>query len=268
MKRATALFCLAMTLPFAAPAAAQVLSAQPIEIDLADTGQEGSLLVVAAYQPDTSLAPRLFGNANAARVAVPAPQGSVAPSIILGRVDAGAEATFGITSLLPQTVQEVGFRHDDVATRVALRQSRPELFRQLVEEGHVDPPDDGALKVALQTELQRMNCYRSRIDGDWGPGSRGSVKSYFEKRKDKTWQDQKASVPLFREIILSDDVRCEAPVAAAVQGTPTKTTRTSTRTTTRKTTTQKKQPARAAPKRQTTNNPSTGLLGGGIGVFR
>ena len=32
-----------------------------------------------------------------------------------------------------------------------------------------------AMMTQLQTELARMNCYRSRIDGDWGPGSRRSV---------------------------------------------------------------------------------------------
>jgi hypothetical protein len=40
------------------------------------------------------------------------------------------------------------------------------------------PADPKVLALAVQTELQRLNCYRGALDGDWGRGSRSALEAY------------------------------------------------------------------------------------------
>lgn len=197
---------LATLLPVAA--AAQGLLIEPIGIDAGDN-------VVLAAAPAATASPILAASAAPGIVpaALRAGTGKPLPSLILGRVEAGQEEVFGIERLLPATVEQVGFAWDDVAAREALRTRDPELFRDLVSQGHIDP-EAALLNRALQTELQRMNCYRSGIDGQWGPGSRRSVRSYFDQVDGKDWPDQQPTNELFREILLNGDVACPAAVAA------------------------------------------------------
>ncbi|MEM6758930.1 MAG: hypothetical protein AAF601_05575 [Pseudomonadota bacterium] len=240
---------------------AQSFSAEPIAFDLSDELADGSPVLIAAYEPTPDARPS-FAGAGSDRSAAVTNAGLPAPSIILGRVEPGREADFGIETLLPDTVAQLGFAFDDLETRVAMRDSDPDLFRQLLEQGHIDPPAD-QLNVALQTELKRMNCYRSTIDGLWGRGSARSVGEYFGERADgASWPDQQPSMQLFRAIIAVPDVACEAPVAAA----PARTT--TTRSTQQRTTTTRPTPAPApAPAPKPANKPRISG-GGGIGVFR
>ncbi|MEO0691337.1 MAG: hypothetical protein AAFY90_00495 [Pseudomonadota bacterium] len=193
------------------PAAlAQGLEIAPIGIDLAD---EGDTLVQAALVIDSAPvfeATRLGATPVAARAAVGLPQ----PSIIVGLIAPGQEEEFGLTSLLPATVEQISFSLDDLAAREALRENEPILFERLISEGHLDPDAD-QLNTVLQTELARMNCYRSGIDGAWGPGSRRSVGEYFDEIASVDWPDAAPTQELFRAIILNGDVECEVPVAAA-----------------------------------------------------
>lgn len=241
---------------------AQSFDADPIGFDLGDDAS-GNVLI-AAYQPPSDAAPS-FAAPGAGQDAVAVANGLPAPSIVLGRIEPGREADFGITTLLPETVAQMAFAFDDVEKRVAMRGDDPDMFRMLIEQGHIDPPTD-RLNVALQSELQRMNCYRSGIDGLWGRGSARSVADYFGERDDGAqWPDQDPSVELFRTIILYPDVRCTAPVAAAPAPRATTTRSTSTRTTTptRRAATPAPAPKPASPARKPTISS-----GGGIGVFR
>ena len=249
-------------------AMAQSFGSDPIGFDLGDgTDAAGAQVLIAAYQPPADAAPS-FAGAGVGQDAVAVAAGLPSPSIILGRIEPGREADFGITALLPETVAQMSFAFDDLETRVAMRGDDPEMFRMLVEQGHIDPPAD-RLNAALQTELQRMNCYRSGIDGLWGRGSARSVGEYFGEREDgKDWPDQNPSVELFRTIIMYPDVKCETPVAAAPapRATSTRSTTTRTTTTTRRATAPK--PAAPAPKPAAPARKPKITGGGGIGVFR
>lgn len=263
-----AMFMVAM--PMAAKA--QSLVATPIAIDIADNGPAAEPILIAAYQPISGVAPVLVpGGGNTQLSAVAFDATKPRPSIILGRVEAGQEDAFGIERLLPATVAEIRFDYDDLAARAALRARDPELFRQLVEQGHVDPPET-VLKAALQTELSRMNCYRSRVDNAWGPGSRRSVSAYFNEIDGVDWPDQEPSTGLFRTILLRGDVACPAPVIQAPRQTTTSARRTTPRRTTkpaakpRRTTTAVKRPAPVSKPKPTSKPKISG--GGGIGVFR
>ena len=180
------------------------------------------------------------------------------PSIIVGRI-APTPASFETVADEEEVSVaggEVAF--DTLEARRELRQSNPELFETLLDGGAFDPPDVD-LVVALQTELQRMGCYRSAIDGDWGPGSRRSVAEYYAQVEGQAAEGDAPTVDLYRQLLRVDDVDCPAPVVQA----PTRTTTassggggsraTSTRaTTTRTTTTRTTQPARTTTTRTTT----------------
>ncbi len=258
----------AMTMMICAGLAqAQSLSATSIEIDISGTETGAEPFLIAAYLPQTGVAPTVNGfDQTVTRVAFSADAGLPAPSIILGRVEAGQEDVFGIETLMPATIEQIGFDYTNLEARIALRADNPELFRKLIEQGHVDPPADQLNRV-LQTELARMNCYRSGIDGAWGPGSRRSVAAYYDEIEGANESDQEPSVDLFRTMILREDVACPTPVAAAP----------SAATTTRRTTAS--QPARTASRPATTSRPATVAAqkpastpkittGAGIGVFR
>ncbi|MEL7090454.1 MAG: hypothetical protein AAFN94_01850 [Pseudomonadota bacterium] len=243
---------------------AQSFSAEPIAFDLGDSSADGSPVLIAAYEPPADTRPS-FAGTGSDRSASVAGVGLPTPSIILGRVEPGREADFGIETLLPDTVAEVGFSFDDLETRIAMRDNDPELFLQLLDQGHIDPPAD-RLNAALQTELKRMNCYRSTIDGLWGRGSARSVGEYFGEREDgTTWPDQQPSVELFRAIIAVPDVACEAPVAAPARTTSTRST--TTRSTTTRTTTRATPAPAPKPAAKPAQKPKISG-GGGIGVFR
>lgn len=196
----------------AAPAVhAQGLEIVPIGIDIQADDDNVVLAALSVPTDAPLLGPIQSGPTPvAARAAVGLPQ----PSIIVGVIAAGREEEFGLETLLPATVQQIGFPLDDLDAREALRESDPDMFRRLIEEGHLDPEED-ELNRALQIELARMNCYRSGIDGAWGPGSRRSVGEYFEQVASLDWPDAAPTNELLRTIIINGDVACPTPVAAA-----------------------------------------------------
>ncbi|MEO0381330.1 MAG: hypothetical protein AAF252_13760 [Pseudomonadota bacterium] len=201
-------------------AMAQGLEIAPIGIDLADDTDglvQAALVIDAAPVFDAA---QLGATPVAARAAAGLPQ----PSIIIGLIAPGQEEEFGLERLLPATIEQVAFSLDDLEAREALRENDPIMFERLISEGHLDPGSDQLNRV-LQVELARMKCYRSGIDGAWGPGSRRSVGEYFAELETVDWPDQAPTNELFRAILLNGDVECEVPVAAVA---PRRTTTSST----------------------------------------
>ncbi|WP_299733500.1 hypothetical protein [uncultured Tateyamaria sp.] len=251
-------FVAAMALHSAPAALAQGLEIAPIGFDVAD---EGDNLVVASFVADAAPvfdAVQLGATPAAARVSAGLPQ----PSIILGLIAPGQEEEFGLENLLPATVEQVSFSLDDLAAREAMRENDPILFERLIQEGHLDPDAD-VLPTVLQTELARMNCYRSGIDGAWGPGSRRSVGEYFEQLASVDWPDQAPTQELFRAIILNGDVACPTPVAVQ-RAAPARTTSRPASTTTRT----QPRAAAPAPAPKPAAKPKPKLSIGGSGVLR
>jgi len=248
-------------------AVAQGLDIQPITLEImSDVSQDTELLLASVSLPSNT-APLiegiLAGSSGVVKAAVRTSDGLPKPSVILGFIAPGQETLFGLTQLLPATLAGIIFSLDDLAAREALRSSDPEMFKRLVEEGHVDP-NPSQLNRVLQGELKRMNCYRSGIDGAWGSGSRRSVGEYFEQLENVDWEDPAPSADLFRAVLLNGDVDCPTP--AAVQRS-TRTQGTTTRsTTTRRTTTAK--PKAAAPAKKPASKKPSISLGGSTGVFR
>ncbi len=200
--------------------------------------------------------------------ATPGENGLPAPSILVGYITEDGEIVNDAEILSPAIVDApvagAGLGYDDLEARNSMRSSNPELFASLVETGAFDPPD-AEMAFAIQTELARMNCYKSTIDGLWGPGSRRSVAGYYEQTGGSTpSQDPVASI--FRAIIVSEDVRCPDPAPRAVAQPARQTTSTPRRNTTTQAAPRAAAPAPvpaapAAPARRTiTQSTSTGAF--------
>lgn len=228
--------------------------------------------LIAAYQP-TAQMPRLIRFSSAQGIdAVTSPAGAPKPSVIVGVIASGREGDFGLGTLLPDTIAQYAFAYDDLVAREALRAADPVMFRTLVRQGHIDPPA-GQIAVALQKELQRMNCYRSGIDGSWGAGSRRAVTEYFTTRGISAGGlGAEASAELFRAVVLNGDTTCI--VAASVTPPKAQQSRRTTPSTAAK-------PAAAKPRAQAARKPAAtttaakpkpsggaSITGGGIGFLR
>jgi hypothetical protein len=170
--------------------------------------------VGTSIQPVTNGVTLVAGGAAAPAPAVfratPGENGLPAPSILVGFVTDDAETVVPEVDNGP--VSGSGLSYDDLEARNAMREQDVELFASLVESGAFDPPETEMAR-AIQTELSRMNCYRSTIDGIWGPGSRRSVAGYYDAAGGST-PSQDPVAEIFRQIIVSDDIRCPDPVAA------------------------------------------------------
>ena len=185
------------------PARTQAPAVVPVRTLAPADGQVGSFQQdqVALFLPQPS-----------ARIAAqPQPAGLPEPSIIIGVIREEDAASFPNAQNAPGS----DIAYDDLEGRRRLRLSDPDLFGSLVAAGGFDPPSE-LLAQSLQTELARMGCYTSRIDGDWGPGSQAAARRYFQARGDgQSPPLQQASAELFRLVIGQDDVTCARPVAAA-----------------------------------------------------
>ncbi|MCX7561640.1 hypothetical protein OS190_18920 [Sulfitobacter sp. F26204] len=240
--------------PVSAPAGD--VAVVPVAMQAASAPASGAgEVVIFAPTPQSQLA------------ALPTAAGLPEPSIIVGIIEDLTLASFSPAQ--PQgevTSNEISY--DNLEARRALREQDAALFSSLVDSGAFDPPTP-LLATALQTELARMGCYRSGIDGKWGGGSRSSVGRYFDEIDGVEAVSLDPTVELFRQIVLRDDITCAAPVAAAVAPRATTTRRTtSTRTTTTKRAATK--PKRAAPKPAAKKAAPRRTISGGtsLGIFR
>lgn len=248
----------------AAPASVAFLEARP----------EGT--AVAPPPASDAIQTALFIAPPASQIAaIPVRAGYPDPSIIVGILQIEPEPTEAavvVGETEAEGLEGLGeITYDNLEARVALRESDPDLFGTLVESGAFDPPQ-AELALAIQTELKRMDCYTSLLDGDFGPGSRRAVTSYYDERDLGVPPSTDPTAELFRLIIAAEDVTCPpppAPVAAAPsRSTSSSTSSSSTRTTT--TTRAAPAPSRPAPTPAPSNSGTRTIQsgGGGIGVFR
>lgn len=194
----------------AVPATSKGFEVQPIALDLKSETKFENKLILTTVVSTLDIAPVLRTQNSSAPGIMQASLELPQPSVILGFIAPGQETLFGLSRLLPATVEKFKFALDDLSAREALRNSDIDLFKRLIQEGHLDP-DPSQLNFFLQTEFKRMRCYLSSIDGSWGPGSRRSVRAYFEQLNNNTWEDQSPTVALFRSVLINGDVDC--PIA-------------------------------------------------------
>lgn len=77
----------------------------------------------------------------------------------------------------------------------------------------VEQPDPTALYLAVQTELERLNCYRKKLDGDWGNGSKEALKAYYTVVGSPPSAAEDPTPALLQELkARPDGTRCPDPV--------------------------------------------------------
>lgn len=204
--------------------------------------------------------------------ALPLTEGLPQPSIIIGIIE-GSEASFATVDDTPLDVSSNEIAFDNLDARRTLRAQDEELFKTLVASGAFDPPTQPkALETALQTELLRMKCYASTVDGIWGNGSKASVQRYFDEIDGVEPETLEPTIGLFRQVILQDEIECPPPPAPVAQAAPAPraTGSTGTRTTTQAAPrAAAPAPRAAAPAPAPAPAPSGGLSGANLGgVFR
>ena len=96
-----------------------------------------------------------------------------------------------------------------------LRADRERIIGEDVTPPELDLPqmDARELAMAVQTELQRVGCYRMGIDGDWGPGSRRALGDYLT-RSGQSAEGQEPTAEILVMVQASTGEICPAPVAA------------------------------------------------------
>lgn len=67
------------------------------------------------------------------------------------------------------------------------------------------------LVKSVQTELQRLGCYRMGIDGIWGPGSSRALRNYY-KNTDQARKYEQPNAQLLGDLFLQSGRICKAPV--------------------------------------------------------
>ncbi|SFR64971.1 caspase family protein [Litoreibacter janthinus] len=136
---------------------------------------------------------------------------------------------------------------DSDESRAILASIDPTLLEELTKPSvpGADEPvlpeiDPEQMASDVQTELSRLGCYRMRIDGDWGNGSRRALTSYFLNKRIVP-ESLEPSLPLLRQLKSEGKVVCQVQVARAK---PTTVKKTTVKATPKATTTAKKAPAK------------------------
>ena len=235
-----------------------VQTVAPMSVSSVATVNDGISIFNADPAPTPALASR----------PVPGAGGLPMPSVIVGLPEVEVEASFDAAPETTGPIAGAELSYDNLEARRSLRAENETLFLSLVEGGAFDPPTQELARV-LQTELSRMGCYRSGIDGIWGNGSRASVQRYYDEIGEAV-PSQDPDVRIFRQIVMRDDVECPAPAPQPVAQAPQR--QSSGSNTARQPTRQTQSaPARQAPapapqqqqpQRRTLSNSS------GTGIFR
>ncbi len=171
-----------------------------------------------------------------------------------------------------------------VATRVVAQPASDMLILAALDPGQALTPHVGGMRriigvevepeevpdnivVALQEELQRVGCYRMRVDGQWGPGSARALVSFYSRTGLTPPSSPEPSVAIWRVVRDTEGEICPppAPVAQAprAQTTPT---RTAPQPTQRVAPAQQPTPRAAPAPQQPAASSGRGIGGAGRGV--
>lgn len=233
-----------------------LLTAQIKPVNIATPLKPVANIIPAKHEPHAVGGVRIFtavaSSTGPARQLQPTKAGLPKPSIIVGNIKS-ANASFNATefggALSRTEVGGTGFE-----ARQKLRKKDPELFEQLLIGGAFDPLPE-MLPAAIQTELARMGCYASRIDGVWGNGSRAAVDRYYKHLGENTLTRQ-PEVSLFRQLVRKDNVVCPVSRVQTRNGRVSSSPSRSTGTGSNKTRTQITKP-RTTAKPATPTGPRT-----------
>lgn len=216
-------------------------------IDIENIGATGPTGLASIAQASGAIS----ANGNAGQAAALARAGTAiaaraqSDTILLASLSSSTRSVAGSIFQAPTVVgREV--LPDTEESRVLLASIDPKLIEELtstadpdVESPVVPEIDPEIMASDVQTELSRLGCYRMRIDGDWGNGSRRALTSYFLNKRIVP-ESLEPSLPLLRQLKSEGKVICQIQVARAKPKTVKKTTVKKATTAKKPTTTTKK----------------------------
>ena len=243
-----------VTLAPVSPTSAGAATITQVSLEQPTAAPASGEVVIFAPTPQAQLA------------ALPTAAGLPEPSIIVGLIEPQDDTLFEQAET-PSEVVSTEIAYDNFEARRAMRAQDPEQFATLVGAGAFDPPER-LLPAALQTELSRMGCYTSSIDGVWGRGSRRSVERYFGEIEGVSAVSLDPTNDLFRQIMLQDDVKCPVVAAATPRSTRSTSNSSSRSTTTRSNTTRSTTTRRAATPKPAAKSGRKISNSNSLGVFR
>lgn len=83
-----------------------------------------------------------------------------------------------------------------------------------IDPGKTDREEEKVLARRVQTELARLGCYRMRIDGDWGRGSRKALGDFFAATRQQGLPLE-PSIDVLTSLFLQSGTLCAAPKRVA-----------------------------------------------------
>jgi hypothetical protein len=102
-------------------------------------------------------------------------------------------------------------RQDGFSVVEELMFLRPDQPAAPVDPASIETERRRDLARSVQTELQRLGCYRMAIDGAWGPGSRNALRDYVSATG-QTATALEPSLDWLRKLSLESGRICRAPV--------------------------------------------------------
>jgi hypothetical protein len=154
-----------------------------------------------------------------------APPSLAALSVAPPRLAAISDAPVTLAALSPSTLAPltppVLTGREVVPQTAPIGGPEPDPGTPVTEEPPIEPgtpPNPGLsgeeLAIAVQTELQRLNCYRGRIDGDWGKGSKSALARYYKAIESPDVGTEPTQVILVALRKKQDERLCPDPVSA------------------------------------------------------
>lgn len=99
-------------------------------------------------------------------------------------------------------------------------------------------PPAAELPRAIQAELERINCYAMRVDGQWGNGSRNAMRTYY-KAKSLPEGEVEPTEAVYLALKAEPEKTCAEPAAVAAKKAPAEKATKKSGTTTKKQSTKK-----------------------------
>jgi len=215
----------------AAPTAQTVTAVAPVRIATATAvspsgvstrSSTGSRILPSTTRPAAAAAQgggtsgvQIFNSTTPAPAAIATVAGLPEPSIIVGEIRA-TNASFNPPTETGGSVTGTSLETGSIEARQSLLSTSPDLYLELIANGAFDPADvsEEGIATAIQIELQRMNCYTSTIDGDFGPGSRAALALYYQQIGTPA-PTTDPTIELYRAIIAGEEVTCPVVRRAA-----------------------------------------------------
>jgi hypothetical protein len=135
-----------------------------------------------------------------------------------GLVGNGDGSAAPVASAAPVRIAALSSQTRSLTTISATPSAAPRIAGNDPTPGGVTVPED--LASGVQEQLKRVGCYGKKVDGQWGDGSRGALRRYFEAIKADVPDTLEPTAELYLALTEAKEATCKPePVAARPKAT-------------------------------------------------